>query len=86
MQGDFRFLTIMGIIRLSLAASFVRPLRIGIESARANLVPMLILQLLAAALVVAYRVSDGLRDALAAVAGWHERWGWLSAFLSQGLF
>ena len=47
---------------------------------------MLILQVLAAALVVAYNVSTGFRDVLAVVADWHERLGWLSAFLSQGFF
>ena len=71
---------------VKLTVSFVAALRIGLASARANLVPMLILQVLAAALVVAYHVSDGFRDALAVVADWHERWGWLSAFLSQGFF
>ena len=63
-----------------------QPLRIGLESARANVVPMLILQALAVGLVAAYYLSAGLRDALAAVAEWHCRWGWWSAFLSQGFF
>ena len=71
---------------VKLTVSFVAALRIGLTSARANLVPMLVLQVLAVALVVAYHVSDGLRDVLAVVADWHERWGWLSAFLSQGFF
>ena len=71
---------------VKLTVSFVAALRIGLASARANLVPMLILQMLAAALVVAYNVSAGFRDVLAVVADWHERWGRLSAFLSQGFF
>jgi len=47
---------------------------------------MLVLQGIAAALVLAYYLFGGLREALAAVAEWHCRWGWRSAFLSQGLF
>lgn len=62
------------------------PWRVGWESARANFVPGLILQLGAAALVVSYYAFPGFRAALGPVARWQEREGWVAVLLSRGFF
>ena len=62
------------------------PWRIGLESARANLVPGLVLQVAAAALVLAYYFVPGVDRVLAPVAEWQRREGWVAAFLSRAFF
>ena len=60
--------------------------RIGLESARANLVPMVVLWGLAGVLVGAYCLLVPFREALEPVAEWHRMWGWRAAFVSQAVF
>lgn len=62
------------------------PVRIGLESARANLVPMVILWTLAGVLVVAYYLFNPFREMLEPVAAWHRECGWRAAFISQAIF
>ena len=62
------------------------PWRIGLESARANLVPGLVLQCSAAILVLAYYFVPAFAQALAPVAAWQLREGALAAFLSRMFF
>ena len=60
--------------------------RIGLESVRANAVPMIVLWTLAGAAVGAYYLSDPFREMLEPVAAWHRAWGWRAAFVSQTVF
>ena len=64
----------------------VNALRIGWESARANLMPMLVLQLVVAGLVLAYYLLPPFRSLVEPVADWHRECGWRSAFVSQAVF
>ncbi len=61
-------------------------IRIGVASARANLVPMFVLWTIAAASVGAYYFLAPFRELLEPVAEWHRAWGWRSAFISQAIF
>lgn len=61
-------------------------LRIGVKSARANLVPMLILQTAAAATVAAYCLIPSFRALWEPFAGWHRTHGWRAAFCCQAFF
>ena len=60
--------------------------RIGLASARANVVPMVVLWVMAGVLVGAYYLLDPFREMLEPVAEWHRAWGWRSAFVSQAIF
>lgn len=60
--------------------SFVAAFRIGLESARANLVPILILWGLGVAAVVAYYRMAGFRMALDPVFQWRLEYGWKVVF------
>lgn len=71
---------------MKLTGSFAAAFRIGLASARANLVPMVVLWALAGALVGAYFLLDPFRGMLDPVAEWHRAWGWRSAFVSQAIF
>lgn len=58
------------------------PWKIGLQSARANAVPGVVLQVAAVLLIFAYHLSGSFRGALDVVAGWQARFG--IAFLGVG--
>ena len=58
------------------------PWKIGLQSARANAIPGMILQVAAVLLILAYHFSASFRGTLAVVAGWQTRFG--IAFLGVG--
>lgn len=62
------------------------PWRSGVRSARANLVPGLVLQVAALALVLAYYRNDATREVLARVVAWREEVGVGLSILSTGFF
>jgi len=62
------------------------PWRSGVRSARANLVPGLVLQVAALALVLAYYRNDATREVLGRVVEWREEVGVGLSILSTGLF
>ena len=68
------------------AADIRESLRIGLASAWANFVPMVVLWMMAAALVGAYYLVDPFREMLEPVSDLHRQWGWKSAFASQAVF
>lgn len=51
------------------------PWKIGLQSARANLVPGIVLQIAAVLLIVSFHFVPAVRDALGVVAGWQTRFG-----------
>lgn len=55
-------------------------------SARTNLVPMVVLWLLAAAMVLAYYRFPGVAAALEPLARWQTECGWLASFLNRLFF
>ena len=61
-------------------------MRIGLASARANLLPMGVLWTLAGALVGAYYLLAPFREMLEPVAEWHRACGGRAAFVSQAVF
>ena len=61
-------------------------IRIGLASARANLVPMVVLWASAGALVAGYYFVPGVERGLEPVASWQRRQGWLGAFLTCSFF
>lgn len=61
-------------------------LRIGFRSARANLVPMVVLWLLATAAVFAYYFVPGATALFEPLARWQRSSGWLAAFLNRFVF
>lgn len=63
-----------------------KALRTGLASARANVVPMVVLWALAIAAVGAYYLLDPFRVMLEPVAEWHRARGWRAAFVSQTVF
>ena len=71
---------------MKLAGSFAAAFRIGLASARANLLPMIVLWTLAGALVGAYYLLVPFRGMLEPIAGWHREFGWRAAFVSQAIF
>ena len=62
------------------------PVRIGWESVKANVVPMIVLWLLAAGTVLAYYFIPGMALAMEPLREWQERLGWFAAFLSCAFF
>jgi hypothetical protein len=62
------------------------PWRAGFRSARANLIPGFVLQLMALALVTAYYHHEATHAALNRYASWREDVGVVSAILSTGFF
>ena len=61
-------------------------IRIGVASARVNLVPMFVLWTMAVGLAGAYFLVPSFRAVLDPVADWHRDWGWRAAFISQAIF
>lgn len=62
------------------------PIAIGIASARANLLPMCVLWLMAVSLAVAYYFAPCVADALEPVRQWQEANGVAAAFATQFVF
>ena len=62
------------------------PLRIGFESARANVVPMVVLWLAALATVIGYYALPGVADLLEPLAKWQRDNGSFAAFASLAVF
>ena len=62
------------------------PWRIGLESAKTNAVPMVLLWLLASATVVAYYVLPGAAAVFEPLQRWHVEGGWRAAFLNRVFF
>lgn len=64
----------------------INPWKIGLQSARANLVPGLILQLAAVLLIVSFHFVPAVREALGVVSGWQTRFGVAFSCVSFLLF
>ncbi len=62
------------------------PLRIGFDSAKANVVPMAVLWLVALATVLGYYAVPGFADLLEPLAKWQRDNGSLAAFVSLAVF
>ena len=60
--------------------------RIGLASARANVVPMVVLWSLAGALVTGYYTVSGVAEALEPLKRWQTERGWVASFLNMFLF
>jgi len=63
-----------------------QPLRIGLDSARANVVPMVVLWLVALVTVGGYYWLPGFSSVLEPLAKWQRDSGWLAAFLNLFVF
>lgn len=63
-----------------------RPVRIGLESVRANVRPMVTLWAVAAATVAAYYLVPGVAEAFEPIGAWQERAGWFAAFANCAFF
>ena len=61
-------------------------IRIGLVSARANILPMVVLWAMAGSLVVAYYRVSSVSAALDVVARWQIGSGWIAAFLNRVFF
>ncbi|HVU25654.1 MAG TPA: hypothetical protein VHE13_16105 [Opitutus sp.] len=70
----------------SVAAPREAPWRAGLQSARANLLPGLALQVTALALVLAYYYHAPTRGLLSAFAAWRREVGLVSSIVSTGFF
>ena len=62
------------------------PVRIGLESVRANVVPMVVLWTVTAALVFGYYLVPGVAGLLQPVADWQVAWGVWAAIANQLFF
>lgn len=62
------------------------PFRIGWASAKANVVPMIVLWTLAAGLALAYYFLPGFASLLEPLARWQTQSGWVAAFLNRFVF
>lgn len=65
---------------------FARAFRTGLSSVRANLVPMIVLLCLAAALAICYFSVPATATLLNPLARWQEESGWVAAFTTCGIF
>lgn len=70
----------------TVVATSEAPWRAGVRSARANLLPGFVLQVLAVALVTAYYQHDATRALLTRLADWRMEVGIASAVFTTGLF
>ena len=66
--------------------SFENPFRIGLASARANLLPMVLLWLMAAAMALAYYYVPGFAQMLEPLLRWQCEYGAFAAFATQAFF
>lgn len=64
----------------------VSPWRQSLEAARANLIPGLILQAFALAVVLAYYNHEPTRASLDSLASFKTRWGWRYSLIATSLF
>lgn len=62
------------------------PWKIGLQSARANLIPGIVLQIAAVLLIISFHFVPAVRDALGVVAGWQTRFGVAFSCVSFLLF
>lgn len=62
------------------------PWRQSLDAARANLIPGLVLQAFALAVVLAYYLHDPTRSAMDELAAFKERWGWRYSLIATSLF
>ena len=62
------------------------PIRIGLEAAKANARPMLVLWSIAVVTVAAYYLVPGVAEALKPIGAWQEREGWIAAFANCAFF
>lgn len=62
------------------------PWRIGLDSARANIVPMVFLWLLAATTVLMYYLLPGTETVFEPIRRWQVEGGWRTAFLNRVFF
>jgi hypothetical protein len=66
--------------------TFITPWKVGIDSVRANRLPMVILWLAAASVVFAYYASPGFAGLLEPLSRWQKESGWVAAFLNRVVF
>ena len=62
------------------------PFQIGWESAKANVVPMIVLSCLTLAIVVGYYNVPVIAQGLNPLAAWQNEWGWMAAFVNRSVF
>ena len=61
------------------------PFRIGWESAKANVVPMIVLSCLTLVIVVGYYDAPVIAKGLNPLARWQDEWGWMAALVGSML-
>ena len=71
---------------MKLSEDIHKALGTGLASARANLVPMVVLWMLAGVSVGAYYLLAPFRGMFEPMADWQRAWGWRAAFVSQAVF
>ena len=62
------------------------PFQIGWESAKANVVPMIVLFCLMLAIVVGYYNVPVIAQGLNPLAAWQNELGWMAAFVNRSVF
>lgn len=72
--------------RMKFSEDIRAAIRIGLASARANVVPMVVLWAMAGALVVGYYFVPGIERGLEPVRQWQTDCGWVAAFLNRFVF
>ena len=71
---------------MKLAGDIRAAVRIGLASARANVVPMVVLWMMAAALVLGYYHVPWVASVLNPLHEWQDAQGWVAAFLDRFVF
>lgn len=66
--------------------SFVRAIRIGVNSVRANRIPVVVLWVLAATTVFAYNLVPACCAVFQPLTRWYVSWGWMAAFANHAFF
>lgn len=72
--------------RMKFAVDIRGAIRIGLASARANVMPMVVLWAMAGALVAGYYFVPGIERGLEPVRQWQTDCGWVAAFLNRFMF
>ena len=65
---------------------WIDPVRIGWASAKANVLPMVVLWSMAGALVLGYYAVSGVADVLEPLRRWQVERGWIASFLNMFVF
>ena len=65
---------------------WIDPVRIGWASAKANVLPMVVLWSMAGALVLGYYTVSGVADVLEPLRRWQVERGWVASFLNMFVF